>query len=434
MKKYLFMCSALVMILSFVSCKETPKEVQNEIDNYNEAVFENTSDFEYLLLSDVINSADDTIRNNISNIKISDLILPNSSKMPTYQLIFDASKCFDALKKVALSDECKKSEDAYFYKLEECDDITGNKKFLSEAKLEMQLCYPNRQAVKKSDWGTYYDFDFCSNELGIITMFSDCETLESTSPLTLSVFKRYYKLNNDISDEYKMIDGNSYTIQEVINFSEKFCSDNFSESEFNQFNYKANYIDVRKLSDDSYGFYVSLNRTDSYGNYFDSTYAFHTELGNKKAPLLASPIYLWVVGKNKITELERHYSLKIVDKNENDKFLSLNSAMSIMSNTLAQGRSYDFDTVELKYMFEFTESSYIDDANVYAETLEDDDKISVNLGTANIVKKGDYVLNANPYWIFTKYSPTSMERNCGTIYMINAISGELRIENEYVHF
>lgn len=434
MKKFFVILSTLLMSLSLVSCKETPKEVQDEIDNYNEAVFGNASDLEYLPLSEVLNIADDTIKNNSSNIKIKDLILPDSHKMPIYRLDFDSSKCFDALKKVTSSDECKKGEDTYFAKLEGCDDISGNKRFFAEADLDMQLCYPNKEAVKKSEWGSYYDFDFCSNELGIITMFSDCETLESTSPLTLEAFKRYYRLSDDISDEYKMIDGNSYTIQEVINFAEKFCIDNFAESEFNQFSYKANYIDVRKLSDDSYGFYVSLSRIDSYGNYFDSTYAYHTELGNEKTPLLSAPIYLWIVGQSKIAELERHYSLKIVDENENDSFISLKSAVNTMSNKLAQGRAYDFDTVEFKYIFEFTESSYIDEANTYAETLDDYDKISVNLGTANIVKKGRYVLKAVPYWVFTKFSPTPMERNCGTIYMINAITGDFRNENENVHF
>ena len=177
-----------------------------------------------------------------------------------------------------------------------------------------------------------------------------------------------------------------------------------------------------------------MSRIDSYGNYFDSTYAYHTELGNEKTPLLSAPIYLWIVGQSKIAELERHYSLKIVDENENDSFISLKSAVNTMSNKLAQGRAYDFDTVEFKYIFEFTESSYIDEANTYAETLDDYDKISVNLGTANIVKKGRYVLKAVPYWVFTKFSPTPMERNCGTIYMINAITGDFRNENENVHF
>ena len=89
MKKFFVILSTLLMSLSLVSCKETPKEVQDEIDNYNEAVFGNASDLEYLPLSEVLNIADDTIKNNSSNIKIKDLILPASHKIQINQINID---------------------------------------------------------------------------------------------------------------------------------------------------------------------------------------------------------------------------------------------------------------------------------------------------------------------------------------------------------
>ena len=298
----------------------------------------------------------------------------------------------------------------------------------------MYFHYPHEDNVLISDAGYYYGYDFVANELGIITKFTDNATPQTSSPYQFNVTKRYYSISSEISDSYSLYDGSKCSVLDIAEFAEQFCMNYFSESENNLFSYRANYVDVREMGDEKYGAYVSLCRVDKYGNNFDSIYAYQYELGGKKTALLAAPIYIWVTGKSYISEMERHYSFDISEETDNSDFLTLESAVNVLSNRLAQGKSYEFETAELKYIFEFTNSQYINDAEYFANDLSENEKIQVNLSANNILMNGTYILQAVPYWTFTKHKLTGNGMNNGTIYMVNALTGELRIENSNVNF
>ena len=108
--------------------------------------------------------------------------------------------------------------------------------------------------------------------------------------------------------------------------------------------------------------------------------------------------------------------------------MTLKSAVNILSNKLAQGKAYEFDTAELKYIFEVTRSDYINAARDYAKSDESDD-IIVLYSPESVCAYGSYQITAKPYWVFTDITSQNTGTNCGSIFMIDALDGELRIEN-----
>ena len=198
------------------------------------------------------------------------------------------------------------------------------------------------------------------------------------------------------------------------------------------FDYQVNYVDVRQVSPEQYGYYISLCRKDLHGNLFDATpiYTYTLDEFENRNPLIASPIHLWITSNDNIAEFEIIQALTISEVIANDQIVSLGSAVNILSNELAQGKSYDFETVELKYILETTSSDYIDAARNYAKSSEyDSNTYGIVYSPDSIFAYGNYQINAIPYWVFTDITAQNTDTNCGGIFMINAIDGNLRIEN-----
>lgn len=47
----------------------------------------------------------------------------------------------------------------------------------------------------------------------------------------------------------------------------------------------------------------------------------------------------------------------------------------------------------------------------------------------SIYAYGNYEITAVPYWVFTDIMAQNNDTNCGSIFMVNAVDGSVRIEN-----
>ena len=85
------LCAALSFAL-LTGCAKAPSEVDKEIENYNSAQTVSDTDTDMLPVQEAIQQARSFDPANKTNIGIQHLILPESTKMPTYNVRFDNSR------------------------------------------------------------------------------------------------------------------------------------------------------------------------------------------------------------------------------------------------------------------------------------------------------------------------------------------------------
>lgn len=429
--------SCIVLSLLFlVGCAKAPSEVQKEIDNYNNAETIQNTDTVTQSIPEAINEARNFHIVNETNITIQNLILPDSMEMPLYNVRFcDGSEVNDLFTKLQSDPLLANNGGGTTINTPNDLNVWKNKKdycFTAFPELDGINYYRNESEVKQSDWGTYYGQSMRMTETGCITLYADEQNTGVGSALQYSVEKRYVTNFLGNAETYTLCDGSAMSVDDAVQLSQQFCNDYFAATEKNLFEYQVNYLDVRKVAPNQYGYYVSLCRKDLYGNLFDATsiYAYTLDEFESRHSLIASPIHLWITTSNNIAEFEKNYTFAIDEINSINEIVSLESAVKNLSDALAQGKSYNFDTVELKYIFEVIQSDYIDDARNYANSNEyDDNMYGVVYSPDSIYAYGDYQINAIPYWVFTDINAQNTDTNCGSIFMVNAIDGSMRIEN-----
>lgn len=429
-------CAALSLLL-LTGCAKAPSEVDKEIENYNSAQTVKETVTDTLPVSEALEQARRFGADNTTNITVKNLILPESTKMPTYDVRFDSSGAGDVFKK--LQSEPIFANDGGGIAVDSQNDIHGwkDKKencFSSYPELNGTLYYRNKSDVKRSDWGTYYNQDMGMNESGIMTLFANERKTGIGSALKYTVEKRYLTGFSESTESFALCDGKKMSVGDAVKFAQKFCNDKLAAMEKNIFEYQVNYLDARKVADGKYGYYVSLCRKDRYGNLFDATsmYPYIYDEFESRNAFIASPMYLWITSQDNIAEFQRMYTFSIAESGTNDKIVTLKTAVNVLSSELAQGKSYDFDTAELKYIFEITQSDYIDAAREYAKSGAAGD-IPIIYSPESVYAYGGYKITAKPYWVFTEIVPQNTETTCGRIFMVDALDASLRTENVDEH-
>ena len=92
-------CAALSLIL-LTGCANAPSEVDKEIENYNSAQTVSEAERDTMPVGEAIKAAKSFDTDNTTNITIKNLILPDSSKMPAYDVKFDSSGSAEVFKKL----------------------------------------------------------------------------------------------------------------------------------------------------------------------------------------------------------------------------------------------------------------------------------------------------------------------------------------------
>lgn len=426
---------AAASLFSLTGCAEVPSEVQEEIDTYDKAQAVQNAEAIYMPVSDAIHEANDFPDENKTNITFQNLILPESNNIPLYTVKFDNSKTADIFTRLQSETLFSNNGDGVAVNTTNDLDVWRSNKeycFTAFPELDGVNYYRSQNDVKISDWGIYYGQNMRMTDLGGITLYADEENTGIGPALKYPVKKRYLNGFLQNTDSYPLCDESEMSVAQVVQFSQDFCNDNLADNENNLFDYQVNYVDVRQILPDKFGYYVSICRKDQYGNLFDATrtYMYTFDEFENREPLIASPIHLWITSVDNIAEFEIVQALTVEEIAPNDEILSLSSAVNILSNELAQGKSYDFDIVELKYIFETTGSEYIDAARSYAASADQDSNMyGVVYSPDSIYSYGSYQITAIPYWVFTDIKAKNTDTNCGSVFMINAINGDLRIEN-----
>ncbi|MBR1764398.1 MAG: hypothetical protein IJ746_03290 [Ruminococcus sp.] len=412
------------------ACAEAPEEVREEISIYDAAEAVEKADIRKASFEEVLEEARELSQTNGTNVKIESIILPESEAMPTYTLELDSAgqeELFAALT------ECDELSLQGGYKVELGGDIDSwrssrERTFTYGPELPAKVLYKDKDSIKISDSGIYYNYELISVDGGITTLFSSFASPDTMPPQTYSAEGRYYTDLKATDDSYTLYDGSAMTVAEAAEMAEGFANSCFSKAELSQFTYQADYIDARRIEDDRFGMYIVLCRRDSRGSLFDSSYGYLFDLDRPEHPILNGIIYLWVTGSGRIEELEHHYPLKITEERENSEYVTLGSAVEILSYVLAQGTAYDIRRCTLKYVPVFTDSDYERDARAFRDSLPEEDRSLVQISPEAICRYGSYTLEARPCWVFETCSGSGTQTNCGTVYIIDALSGELRIE------
>lgn len=432
-KKHIALLTFSVLLLT--GCADAPGEVKEEIKNYENADAVQETEIIMIPFPEAIQQADQFHESNTTNISVDHLIIPESTKMPTYRVDFYNEKGAELFTK--LQSEPLFGNDGTGTVIETengTDEWLSNKEYCFTAFPELggTNYYRNASGVMISDWGVYFGQNMRMTESGCFTFYCDEERTGISSYSNYPVVRRFYSNFEQEKETYTLYDGASESVAEAVKLAEDFCNNNLKESEDNRFNYQVNYVDVRDIGNDKYGYYVSLCRKDLYGNYFDATpnYPFRYEEFSERNALIASPIYMWITSSDSISEFERYYTFSLEETNANENIVSLECAIDLLSATLAQGKSYAFDTAELKYILEIMQSDYIDSVREYVRTEGNEDIISaIVYSPDSVYAYGDYEITAIPYWVFTDITAQNTNTNCGAIYMVNALDGSLRIEN-----
>ena len=425
----------MILSIMFCSCAETPSEVDSEIDAYNNASAVKTVDEEYGSVEAVLEQARDIEKTNKTNIRIEILVLPQSKAMLVYDIKLECSGNSETL------DTISKSKALDFQAGEKVridGDIqkwknSGDNRFTYQPSECAEVMYKKDQSVQ-CEQGSYFGFNLAVTQTGIVSRLPDWSSPDTMPPDTYAAQKRYYSGFEDISESFTLCDGKDMTVSQAASFAENFADEYYSKSESSQFTYKADYIDVREIEKGKHGIYVLLARCDKNGTRFDSTFAYKPDLTKDIPALLAQPVLVWITRTDYIAEAERHYALKIVSEKETDKLLTLQSAVEKLSNTLAQSTAYSIKRASLKYVSVFKSSDYVKDAKKYYDSVDENKKLEIQVSPQSITAYGNYELEARPCWVFETCTGSGKETNCGIVYIVDALTGEVRIENAGIRF
>lgn len=434
-KKYIALLTFSVLLLN--GCADAPHEVKEEIKNYENADAVQETEITTIPFSEISVQANQFAHENDTNISFDHLIIPENTKMPSYRLDFYNEKASDLFKQLATESLLGNDGTGISIDVEtRVDEWLNNEDYCFTAypSLSEKNYFRNESDIIISDGGYYFGQTVRMTETGCITYW-DYDSTEFDSHSKFPVVKRYFNGFEQAEESYTLSDGSSKSAADIAYFAENFCNSSIKQAENNAFDYQVNYIDVRDLGNGKFGYYVSLCRKDKYGNRFDATamYPFNYEEFAERNALIAPPTYMWITSSESITLFEKGSSFSLEETGVNEKIVSLESAVDLLSATLAQGKSYDFDTVELKYVFEISQSDYIDAAREFALDKENDAITCICYSPESVYAYGDYEIIANPYWVFTDVSTQTTSTNGGGIYMINALNGSFRIENINEH-
>ena len=425
----------MILSIMFCSCAETPSEVDSEINAYNNASTVDNTNMQYDDIMNVLAQARDFADTNKTNITVENIVLPESTSMPVYEMKLECSDIDGTMEKLSASKSLH-FEGGETVKIDNNIDQwknSGNNIFTYEPSENAKVMYNKGQSIQ-CERGTYFGFNLAVTQTGIISRLPEWSSPDTMPPDTYTAQKRYYFGFDEITDSYTLFDGKEMTISQAASFAQSFADEVFASSEQSQFQYKADYIDVREIEKGKNGIYVLLTRCDKNGSRFDSTFAYKHDLTKDLPALLAQPVLVWITRTDYIAEAERHYALKLTSEKETGKLLTLQSAADKLSNTLAQSTIYSIKRASLRYVSEFKSSDYVKQAKQYYDSIDESKQFEVLVSPQAISAYGNYELEARPCWVFETCTGTGKETNCGTVYIIDALTGEIRIENESVRF
>ena len=229
----------------------------------------------------------------------------------------------------------------------------------------------------------------------------------------------YFPMYEDISAvTYKMKSGTEWKLPDAVKYIEDHWNKCFSANDIDKYTYKVCRVDVLKLSQ-NYGYKFTLAQLDENGCCYDTdTYDLNLKEQNKvydnKRFFIAPEQSAYCTEKETLTRYIKGYSYKKTEKvSDNDKLLTLGSAMEKLKQTLAPNIDLALNTAELKYVI--TCDKY--------PCKDYDGLVQFSL---NYCKK-TCDLSIRPYWCF-KSTNGYLDAWTSTVnYYVDAATGDVHI-------
>ncbi|MBE6869787.1 MAG: hypothetical protein E7494_13695 [Ruminococcus albus] len=440
--KKIIMSLTIIAMLSLSACKEAPEEVkkENDILNSTQALDKDSylkpsetggkqsrnSNYEYLTLDEIRAQAEKTLNENGTNVTVEHVNISSGNVMPTYKV------------------------EPYNKNFEELSPLT---EYLFGEEFTLDAPYCEYHKAGKSDTPgdpeNPHDFilymgkelDFTHSLVYHETGYAFYNAVTGTDPYRFTEFfpteKRYrLDMGEELDGEtYTMTDGSKWSVNDAVEFSVSFCDTYFAPLEGDAFTYQVTDLRVKELGEGT-GFVVELKRLDKNGNSYDDHYYYpNTQISRdmdgaysednwiaRGCPwLYSSGIELTFNGKEKVNSFMKTNTPtagEVLDSGET--LLSLDSAIKIISASMADKAVYSFESAELEYYYVSLDCPGWDDP----KSGHDE---------SNMLSFADVELR--PYWAFTMpdcYHDTqggedSIMVHYDSLFLVDAVTGELYV-------
>lgn len=347
--------SFITLTLFLSACAETPQSVKDEVDAYN-AIQTNIAETMSLPFEEVINSTETTYQNTgqfilnditvklpLCEAKAYNFELNYKSCVPEEEIKRIAADQFPDITLDAVSDESKTkvyyaNQASGFYcdgqNMIRVEGASGYTRLLHGASLE----YCN--FINSEDYVNY--------GINALSVWDPSDFFPAEKIISLHSGE---SVNSELS--YELSNG-SVKVIEAMEFAQSYLDNIFSAYEYNQFTYKIRKVYIRKISENKYGYEFSAER------YYNGIPIDSTPLYNYKGADFGStgyfvengdPIYIWMIdacsidyffcgARRQVNNIQVGY----------DNILTLDSAFSILSNSLTSYTTFNVNSVELIYI------------------------------------------------------------------------------------
>ncbi len=397
MRKLMSILTAVFMLLTICGCAEVPENLKDEppkkesaIVSVEASISDNISTNPSVTFSDNINTTtivtekveqgnistiraqlESDLQKTYKNIKILNARVGTGEVMPTYDIKIGANEDFTLEKIVELlySDRVGDINNPKYWRYMKVGDSLDSssekygahdKPFLADddgrvygkniCLYDIDIFQPDEEKDQSfasfhysmgNVWGSGTGGQFTGDEKYWGENYQSVETYNLD----------YEKPPEGLS--YKMADGKEWELNEAITYVETFWNNYLAESDPDDFEYAAKSVRVKDFGDSTYGYYFSIQRKDSNGNWHDVndlnyTY-FEDDVKAGRPFIFFNNNMTWCAEKEVITKYKKDYSFTLGTVTEpGDNLLTLGKAGDLLSAALAPNIGLELNA-ELNY-------------------------------------------------------------------------------------
>lgn len=428
MKKLLW-SFCIIAVITCYGCKEVPNEVKQEISILDQQSGDKKNDdfeIEYQTMSDIRENAQSLATRNSRIVQIKkDPVIPTCDMLPVYQLFpinlsdSDTEECFSKVKNALLdSMQVSLPEAVWYHDTIPMDQISGidengNARIIDVSSYNWSLFADGIHAVREDDTGSLT----VAKRGAVCNFWQDLIPPVYYPSLEIEAVVPVGYDKAALSQSYKMMNGEEWSLQDAKNFAETFYNNTFSDW-CDLLTFQVKEIRVKKLPQGGYGYDFTLQQV--YNNkqipILPLEYLNYPRIPSVQNNIIfGKTCSMWCVSPNIVQEISMNgiYNFQKISE-EKTKFVSAESALDIVSHALAKEKTV-YAYMELGYAGIVSESEYC--------------AVSGNLNEIDVVlQNGDYKSSsAVPYWFIWEPIDQVKPRMSGNYYLVNALNGELEI-------
>lgn len=412
----------LLLVLSCTSCADVPKEVNNEISILDKNDISEDNDMftpEYLSLEEIRNSLDDVISNNERIVRvIGKPSIPNGNTLPVCDITgisineSEATDIFTYIsEKMTPYFPCEPIIPSWYDSTIPIEELYSVEKD-GIINVKDKKWYVFGDGIRSGGFDAPYSLTVSGHKVQCnFFQLSDIDSYYSNLPIEKILSVGYDK--SFLNESFTMNNDEEWKVSDAINFAEEFYESTFSKMPFDS-SFKVKEIIVRELPNGRFGYEMTLQQIiEDKFPILAIDFLDYSDNDDYSSVLFGNTSYIWCDEPDVVNWLGMNGSYKISEKT-NEKLLSADSALDILSNSIAQQSTISV-YMELGLALRISDSKYMD--------------ITKSWGAYDCpLQNGDYSsAEAVPYWLFYQPLKGKKPSMSGVYYMINAVTGELEI-------